>query len=109
MLLFSFSSGGLVGCNQLAQLGIGTTQISQVTANPSQYPNVTVRGTVINQVGVLGRGAYELKDDSGSLWVLTQTGMPAMDATVVVRGSAAEGVAIAGQRLGVTITEKERL
>lgn len=101
--------GGLSGCNQLTQLGIGVTPIRQVVENPSQHPHVTVRGTVGDQIGLWGRGAYELKDDSGSVWVLTQSGMPTKASTLVVKGSAAEGVAFLGQNLGVTLTEKERL
>jgi hypothetical protein len=107
--LVGCSLSGLAGCNQLAKVGVGTTPISDVVANPSKYSNVTVRGKVTNQLGVLGTGAYELKDDSGSLWVVTQNGLPSKDTEMVIKGSAAEGVTIAGQRLAVTITEKERL
>jgi hypothetical protein len=103
------SLGGLAGCNQLAKVGIGTTPIKEVVANPGNYSDVTIRGTVTNQIGILGRGAYELKDDSGSLWVVTESGIPSKDTQVIVKGSAAEGVTIANQRLGVTLTEKERL
>jgi hypothetical protein len=108
-LALGCSLSGLTGCNQLAKVGIGTTPIRDVVANPSKYSDVTVRGKVINQIGILGTGAYELKDDSGSLWVVTQNGMPSKDTEMVIKGSAAEGVTIAGQRLAVTITEKERL
>jgi hypothetical protein len=107
--LFAALALTMTGCNQLARWGIGTTSINKVVSNPTQYKSVMVRGKVVNQVGILGKGAYEIRDDSGSIWILTQSGMPTMDSTVTVRGSAGEGVSFGGKNLAVTITEQERL
>lgn len=99
----------VTGCGQLARFGIGTTPIQQVVDNPPAYTNVTVRGQVVNTLGILGQGVYELKDDTGSLWVITgERGMPAISSTVTVRGEAAEGITLSGRNFGVTLTEKER-
>lgn len=100
---------GLTGCEALTRLGWGTTPIKDVVNNPSQYSTVTVRGNVTNQAGVLGVGAYELKDDSGAIWIVTNQGLPPLQTTVTVRGAAKEGVTIGGLRLGVTLTEEKRL
>ncbi len=109
-ILLSISPLGLAGCNQLAKVGLGTTAIEKITTNPSQYTNVTIRGKVVNRVGILGRGAYEAKDNSGSVWVLTSSGdMPAVDATVTVKGTVSQGVSIGNQNLAVTIAETQRL
>ncbi len=109
-ILLSISLLGLVGCNQLAKVGVGTTAIQKITANPSQYTNVTIRGKVVNRVGILGRGAYEVKDSSGSVWVLTNSGdMPAVDATVTVKGTVSQGVSFGNQNLAVTVKETQRL
>jgi flagellar hook protein FlgE len=101
---------GLTSCTQLAQVGIGSTSIAQVVSSPGQYrQGVTVRGEVINQVAILGQGAYQLKDDSGTLWVITRSGMPKLNSNLTVRGNAQEGVAFAGMNVAVTLAEKERL
>ncbi len=114
----SFHSGSLVillclslaltGCGQLARLGIGTTPIATVEQNPSRYTNVYVRGRVVNQVGVFGQGVYELQDNSGSIWVITDKGIPAMNSTVTVRGKAQEGITVGGRSFGVSLVEAER-
>ncbi len=114
----SFRSGSLVillclslaltGCGQLARLGIGTTPIATVEQNPSRYTNVYVRGRVVNQVGVFGQGVYELQDNSGSIWVITDKGIPAMNSTVTVRGKAQEGITVGGRSFGVSLVEAER-
>ncbi|MCJ2542479.1 hypothetical protein [Thermostichus vulcanus] len=100
--------GGASGCGQLARLGVGTTPIATVAQNPSQHSNVWIRGQVVNQVGVFGQGVYELQDSSGSIWVITDKGIPAMNSTVTVRGKAQEGITVGGRSFGVSLTEVER-
>jgi hypothetical protein len=108
-LLICLAPLTLGGCLQLTRVGIGTTPIAQVVDNPSQYPQVTVRGQVVNQIAILGQGAYQLKDDSGSVWVITKSGMPAINSTVTVKGQATQGVAFAGINVAVTLKEQQRL
>ncbi len=100
--------GAVSGCSQLARLGIGTTPIATVTENPTRHSDVWIRGKVVNQVGVFGQGVYELQDTSGSIWVITNQGIPAMNSTVTVRGKAQEGIVIGGRRFGVSLVEVER-
>ena len=98
----------LAGCGPLARLGIGTTPIAQIEQNPARYTNVYVRGRVVNQIGVFGQGVYEIQDNSGSLWVITDRGLPAMNSTVTVRGKAQEGIVLGGRSFGVSLVEAER-
>ncbi|MGF1574491.1 MAG: hypothetical protein ACFCU9_00895 [Cyanophyceae cyanobacterium] len=99
----------LGGCGQLARFGLGNTPIQSVVSNPSAHTTVTVRGQVVNTLGILGQGFYELQDETGSLWVITGgQGMPVVNSTVTVRGTAAEGITISGRNFGVTLTEQER-
>ncbi len=98
----------LTGCGPLARLGIGTTPIAQIEQNPSRYTNVYVRGRVVKQIGVFGQGVYEIQDSSGSLWVITDKGLPAMNSTVTVRGKAQEGIVLGGRSFGVSLVEAER-
>ncbi|MEN9221979.1 MAG: hypothetical protein Q6M04_06030 [Thermostichus sp. BF3_bins_97] len=108
LLCLSLALGGATGCGQLARLGIGTTPIATVAQNPAQHTDVLIRGQVVNQVGVFGQGVYQLQDNSGSIWVITDKGIPAMNSTVTVRGKAQEGITVGGRTFGVSLVEAER-
>jgi hypothetical protein len=116
LLLPLIAASALVGTVAVAKptllnyVGIGVTPIREVVARPAQLrgQRITLRGKVVNQMGALGVGGYELQDGSGSLWVLTQSGIPEMQQEIFVTGEPNEGIAIAGQTLGVTIQEQQR-
>ena len=67
--------------------------ISQVLADPHRYADseVGVEGSVIQSYSVLGRGAYQIEDGTGKLWVVTQQGAPRKGARVSVKGKIREG------------------
>jgi hypothetical protein len=54
------------------------TPINQLLSDPSRYDGKTVRvkGTVKGAVGGLGVGAYEIKDNTGTLTVVSDKGDP---------------------------------
>ncbi|MEN9202545.1 MAG: hypothetical protein Q6K80_03380 [Thermostichus sp. DG_1_6_bins_120] len=108
VLCLSLALGGATGCGQLARLGIGTTPIATVARDPAQHTNVWIRGQVVNQLGAFGQGIYQLRDNSGSIWVITDKGIPAMNSTVTVRGKAQEGITVGGRTFGVSLLEEER-
>ena len=68
--------------------GCGATTINHVLADPSRYADkeVTVGGRVVKSASVLGRGAYQIDDGSGTLWVVTKRGAPREGAKVSVTG-----------------------
>jgi hypothetical protein len=70
----------LVGCEQKT--------INEIMADPSRYANkeVAVVGDVTRSVSILGKGAYEVEDGTGRLWVVSQSGVPRKGASVVVKG-----------------------
>jgi hypothetical protein len=78
LLLCAFA---MAGCEQ--------KQIVQIRAEPSRYANreVAVIGTVTRSFSVLGRGAYEVEDPTGKLWVVSERGVPREGAQVIVRGT----------------------
>ncbi len=94
----------------LNRVGIGVTPVGDIMAHPTQHrgKTVTIRGKVINQAGILGVGTYELQDGSGSIWVLTQAGIPELQTEVFIKGQPNEGVTIAGKNFGTTIQEEKR-
>jgi hypothetical protein len=54
------------------------TPIGELLDNSSRYDGKTVRveGQVQESAGFLGRGAYELKDGTGTLTVVSETASP---------------------------------
>jgi hypothetical protein len=88
-----------------SQVTIGT-----LNSDPGRYHNreIAIRGTVLNSYGALGQGVYEVGDDSGSIWVLTQRGVPTKGARVGVIGKPVSGITWAGRTLGSALQEKSR-
>jgi hypothetical protein len=85
----------------------GMTKIGDVNKDPSRFRNKTVRveGTVTNSVGVLSTGGYEIEDDTGKIFVVSNQGVPGRGARVVVEGSVFTGAMVLGQAFGVAIKE----
>ncbi len=85
-----------------------SVSINKLLADPARWRNKTVHvhGTVENSMGALGHGAYLLADDTGRIWVISNTGVPARGAKVDVEGVVFEGVQFGGQSLGVAVREK---
>ena len=88
--------GGLV----LALTGCAHRRINQIFADPQRYANhdVGVTGNVVKSVSLLGKGAYQVDDGSGRLWVIATTnrGVPREGARVGVRGRIRDGFNLGG-------------
>lgn len=56
----------------------GVTPIGELMDNPAKYDGKTVRveGEVKESAGGLGLGAYQVRDDTGTLTVVSETGGP---------------------------------
>jgi hypothetical protein len=69
------------------------TSIQKVTADPSRYRNreVTVSGHVTESFSIVGRGAYQIEDETGRLWVFSDHGVPRKGASVKTKGTIREG------------------
>jgi len=63
--------------------------INQIKAEPYRYARneVAIVGNVVQSMSVLGRGAYEVDDGTGTLWVISRAGVPRKGARVVVKGT----------------------
>lgn len=108
-LWLGVGSIGLSGCHQLAQIGIGTTAIADLERDPQlQNDDIYIRGNVENQLGIFGQGAYQVKDNTGSIWVMGKSDLPDLGSNVTVRGTVRAGLTIGDRRLGVTLDEIER-
>ncbi len=75
----------LVGCEEKT--------ISQIKADPNRYANrdVGIRGEVTESFSVLGRGAYQVSDGTGKLWVVSEKGVPRKGSRVAVKGRIRDG------------------
>lgn len=71
-------SASLVGMLFILAGCASVTPINQLLNDPSRYDGKTVRirGTVKGAVGGLGVGAYEVKDNTGTLTVVSDKGDP---------------------------------
>jgi hypothetical protein len=92
----------LAGCK-------GATPIKEVLDDPAKFGTkpVHVAGTVVKSVGVLGVGVYQLKDDTGTITVVSKTnGVPREGAKVGVEGTVQTGYTIGTQSLTVLVETK---
>jgi hypothetical protein len=87
----------------------GSIKIARINADPSRYANrtVTVTGKVVNSVGVLGTGGYQLEDNTGRIYVLSRSGVPSRGSVVKVTGPVSPGVQVLGNPVGVAIKEQQ--
>jgi len=82
----------------LVMIGCEQKSINEIRANPSKYANkeVSVAGNVTRSYSVLGRGAYEVDDGTGKLWIVSEKGVPREGARVVVKGTIRDGYNLGG-------------
>src|SRR3954465_10609358 len=83
-LLFVAAALALVACNEK------TTSIQTLLSDPSKYDGKTVRvlGEVETSAGALGFGAYQIRDKTGTLPVVSKGGgAPTRGTQVVVEGT----------------------
>ena len=103
-LLPALALAALLGCKS------NVTPIKTLLDDPSRYDKQTVRiaGTVGRSVGVLGYGAYQIDDGTGTLTVVTkENGAPREGANVGVEGEFRAAFTLGTQSVAVVI-EKQR-
>ncbi|WP_160299512.1 hypothetical protein [Leptolyngbya iicbica] len=80
----------------IAQLVRPTVAIQSLTAEQTNE-TVHIEGTVVQQAPLLTGGLYQVQDDSGTVWVLSNESVPAVAATVNVVGIVeVEAIAVEG-------------
>ena len=87
----------------------GYTKIGRINADPMRFGNrrVRVEGNVTNSFGALGTGGYQLEDDTGKIFVITNQGVPSKGARVAVTGTVMSGVTVMGHSYGTAIQERD--
>ena len=84
--------------------------INRLHGDPARYrgKEVLLVGTVTNSFGAAGFGAYELRDDTGKIWVLSKRGAPSKGARVGAVGRYVQGINWSGRNYGSAIDETDR-
>jgi hypothetical protein len=81
------------------------TTVNHVLADPTKYRDrsVTVSGRVRDSVSIGRHGAYRIEDRTGSLWVVSDAGVPRSGARVKVKGRVRDmfNLSLFGSRLGL--------
>jgi hypothetical protein len=90
------------------------TMISSILQQPDRYLNsdVAVAGRVTEthtvNLFIAEAGAYKLDDGSGTIWVITKTGVPQRGDEIGLTGKVDGGVKLLGETFGCVIREQER-
>ncbi len=111
-----FLSGIIVTAGLAAAACPERTSIADINANPSRYQNkdVAIAGTVRDSYGVnipgtpIRGGAYKIDDGTGSMWIITEEGVPSRGAQIGVKGRIGTGVNYNGRNYGLGLYEKDR-
>ena len=88
--------------------GCGSVKIGRINSDPSRYRNQTVHvtGTVVNSVGLLNTGGYQIEDGTGKIYVISRSGVPSRGSHVTVTGTVMPGSQILGNTVGAAIREE---
>jgi hypothetical protein len=94
--------------------------INHILIDPHRYANheVGVAGKVVQSYSVVGHGAYQVDDGTGTLWVVSKAGVPREGVRVAVKGTIRDGYNLGelgsilklpeSVRSGVVMIESER-
>jgi hypothetical protein len=86
------------------------TTIAEINRDPARYTNkeVTITGTVSDSMGALGRGAFQVDDGTGRMWVLSENyGVPSNGAKVSVTGRIQQGISFGGRSFATVLRETQ--
>lgn len=70
---------GLVACESKF------TPLAEVKRQQSHQDEIYVEGIVRDRVPLLKRGAYQLQDETGTIWVITQQSLPESGQAVTIQ------------------------
>ena len=81
---------GLLGCSLPSQWGIALSNspINAITkiGQANTQKTIQIQGKVITTAPLIDQGAYQLSDETGTIWVLTNQTLPDKGEEIIVRG-----------------------
>ena len=95
----------------LALVACDRMKISEINADPGRFVNreVVVAGKVVQSIGALGTGVYQIDDGTGTLWVFSEgRGVPSRGAKVGVKGHITPTVTFLGRNFATVLRETNR-
>jgi hypothetical protein len=91
-LFFIFLGIGVIGCNSSESFNVALSNPSEVQIGQLQRQEtpkiVYLKGKVGDRAPFLGSGAYQLQDNTGTVWVITQGKLPAQGDILAIKGEA---------------------
>ena len=89
-----------------------TTKTGDITTNSDQYNGKTVNisGYVGDTIwnALTSRGAYQVNDGSGNIWVVTSKDPPAKGVKISVTGTVSPAFTLDDKTLGTVVNETKR-
>lgn len=85
--------------------------IAKIDRDPGRYAGkeITIAGRVTDSYGALGRGAFQVDDGTGTMWVLAgHFGVPEAGAKLAVTGYIEQGFTLGGRNFATILRETER-
>lgn len=99
----------------LALASCERTTIADIIADPGSFKGkeVAIAGEVTNamgaSIGPFSKGAYEIDDGTGKLWVVSgDRGVPSRGAHVGVKGKVSQSVTVMGRNYATVMMESGR-
>ncbi|HEY9857858.1 MAG TPA: hypothetical protein V6D16_00015 [Candidatus Obscuribacterales bacterium] len=107
----------VVGCSPLPQSGAGmlslrpnvdVTNIQALQQQRELDRIVHIQGNVVRQVPLMQKQAYEIQDQTGSIWIVTQKDAPKSGKAVLVKGKVRyQQIPVGSQDLGEIYIEEQ--
>ena len=117
--IVSLVVGGLIGCTPLSHLGLAQPSITPIrelspqtaTTSSSEDDLIRLEGQVVDRAPFLDSGSYQLQDETGTVWVLTNGSLPQTGERVQITGKVTyQSIPMGGQDVGeLYILEVEKL
>jgi len=112
LLVVTFVVLFVSGCDVPPQVQL-INKITEIDAKPLDWENHTVRlkGKVTNQLAIpfVDFSVYVLNDETGSVNVVTKSGLPARGASVVLTGKVKSSFVMGSFSAGLVVIESVRI
>ncbi len=90
IILMMFLVTGLISCNQITQtaikLNLNVSRIDKIQTKGKIDNQVYLKGTVESRAPFIETGAYELTDNTGSIWIFTTGELPKIGTEITIKG-----------------------
>ncbi|HAC63566.1 MAG TPA: DNA-binding protein [Cyanothece sp. UBA12306] len=113
--LFSLLMLGVIGCTPVNYLGLAQPPVTPIRElledEKTEDEAIYLQGTVVDRAPFMDNGSYQLQDETGTVWVLTNGVLPQTGDQIMIKGQIQyQAIDLGGQDLGeLYIVEVEQL